>query len=230
MRKDGVVQDGFSETKHRVDLFWSMRSPYCYLALDRILSIHKDFRVDVRLRVVYPIAIRDPDFFRVRASKHYRTYHTIDAQRVADFYGIPFRRPVPDPIRQDMETGAIADEQPHVFLLTRLAQLAADAGRGLAFLDRVARLLWDGGTDDWDQGDHLARALAGAGLDFDEMADRAERDAEAIDAAIRQNEAAQDAAGHGGVPLMVFEGEPFFGQDRIDVLLWRMRQKGVTER
>jgi hypothetical protein len=29
------------------------------------------------------------------------------------------------------------------------------------------------------------------------------------------------------VPLMVFEGEPFHGQDRIDLLVWRMRQKGL---
>ena len=27
--------------------------------------------------------------------------------------------------------------------------------------------------------------------------------------------------------LFVLEGEPFFGQDRIDVLLWRMKQKGL---
>ena len=36
------------------------------------------------------------------------------------------------------------------------------------------------------------------------------------------------AAGHWGVPTMVFEGEPFFGQDRFDHLVWRMAQKGLT--
>jgi len=29
---------------------------------------------------------------------------------------------------------------------------------------------------------------------------------------------------------MVFNGEPFFGQDRIDLLVWRMRQHGLRER
>ena len=29
---------------------------------------------------------------------------------------------------------------------------------------------------------------------------------------------------------MVFEGEPFFGQDRIDVLVWRMKQKRLRSR
>jgi len=26
-----------------------------------------------------------------------------------------------------------------------------------------------------------------------------------------------------------FRGEPFFGQDRLDVLLWRLRQNGLRE-
>ena len=29
------------------------------------------------------------------------------------------------------------------------------------------------------------------------------------------------------VPTMVFQGEPFFGQDKIELLLWRMQQKGL---
>jgi 2-hydroxychromene-2-carboxylate isomerase len=38
------------------------------------------------------------------------------------------------------------------------------------------------------------------------------------------------AAGHWGVPTMVFEGEPFFGQDRFDMLVWRMQQRGLERR
>jgi 2-hydroxychromene-2-carboxylate isomerase len=29
---------------------------------------------------------------------------------------------------------------------------------------------------------------------------------------------------------MVYEGEPFFGQDRYDQLVWRMQQKGMARR
>jgi len=32
------------------------------------------------------------------------------------------------------------------------------------------------------------------------------------------------------VPTFVFENEPFFGQDRIDLLIWRMESKGLTLR
>ena len=43
-------------------------------------------------------------------------------------------------------------------------------------------------------------------------------------------EEALDAAGHWGVPTMVFEGEPFFGQDRLDVFVWRLRRHGLEPR
>ena len=57
-----------------------------------------------------------------------------------------------------------------------------------------------------------------------------ERDVDRYEAIIKDNEAAHRKAGHWGVPLFVFEGEPFFGQDRIDHLLWRMKQRGLRER
>lgn len=47
---------------------------------------------------------------------------------------------------------------------------------------------------------------------------------------IAANQDAQREGGHYGVPLMVFEGEPFFGQDRFDQLQWRMEQKGLARR
>jgi 2-hydroxychromene-2-carboxylate isomerase len=55
-------------------------------------------------------------------------------------------------------------------------------------------------------------------------------DPERYDAIIAANQRDLEAAGHWGVPTMVFEGEPFFGQDRIDLLLWRMRQRGLQRR
>jgi hypothetical protein len=32
------------------------------------------------------------------------------------------------------------------------------------------------------------------------------------------------------MPTFVFENEPFFGQDWIDLLIWRMESKGLTRR
>ena len=38
------------------------------------------------------------------------------------------------------------------------------------------------------------------------------------------------AVGHWGVPTTVFGGEVFFGQDRFDVLMWRLHQAGLARR
>ncbi|MDA7947004.1 MAG: DsbA family protein [Hyphomicrobiaceae bacterium] len=213
----------------KFEVYWSMRSPFCYLALDRILTIRKQYDVEVDLRIVYPLAVRSPDFFKT-APTHYRTYHLRDSNRVAEFLNIPYRRPIPDPVVQDMETHEIAEEQPHIHQLTRLAVAAAQAGKGLEFQDQVMRLLWDGRTNNWHEGNHLANAISRAGLNPDALKKAIEMNRERYDAAIEENHAAQTAAGHGGVPLFVFLGEPFFGQDRIDILMWRMRQSGLAYR
>lgn len=212
-----------------VDVFWSMRSPYCYLSLDRLLELRRRWAVDIALRVVYPIAIRNPGFFKT-APRHYRSYHLLDAQRVADFNAIPYRRPEPDPILQDMETNEIAAEQPHIRHLTRLAAAAGDEGKGLEFQDRVMRLLWDGSTDNWNSGSHLRDAIARAGLDADALIASVDDDPGKFDAIIETNQRAQADAGHSGVPLFAFNGEPFFGQDRLELLLWRLRQHGLEPR
>ena len=105
-----------------------MRSPYSYLALNRILEIQRDYHVEVNLCVVYPIAIRC------------------------------------------------------------------------------------------------------AGMNADEMMCQVSTQAADIETNIQASQAAQDTAGHGGVPSMVFKGEPFVGQDRIDLLLWCMKQHSLTAR
>lgn len=214
---------------HSLDLFWSFRSPYCYLALDRILEITRRYALDVNVRPVYPLAIRSPDFF-TRVHPNYRRYHLLDSKRLAEFLGIPYRRPIPDPVVQDMQNNRIAPEQPHIFRLTRLGIAAVLAGRGLAFVDQVSRVLWDGTVDGWNEGPHLANAAARAGLDLDVLDREIAADPARYDALIEANQQAHEAVGHWGVPTIVFDGEPFFGQDRLDLLVWRMRQKGLRER
>jgi 2-hydroxychromene-2-carboxylate isomerase len=208
------------------DLFWSFRSSYCYLALDRILAIERDHDARVRVRPIYPIAVRKPDFFK-NTNPLYRPYHTLDSKRVAESLGVPFRRPLPDPIQMDMETSAIDPEQPYIFRLTRLGMAAVMTGKGLAFLDQVSRIIWDGTVNGWDQGTHLAEAMTRAGLDAEKLEQDVAADPDKFDAALEENQAAHEAAGHWGVPLMVFEDEPVYGQDRVDLLLWRMKQKGL---
>lgn len=212
----------------RVDVFWSFRSPYSYLATPRLVALQREYDVDITVRPVYPIALRIPGFFK-KLNPLWVSYLMKDCARIAEMNGLPFAWPSPDPIVQDLATMEIAAEQPYIHRLTRLGVAAERRGHGLAFIHEVGKLTF-GGVKNWHEGDHLARACRQAGLDYDEPNDAIAADPADFDAAIEKNEADQKAAGHWGVPLMVFRGEPFFGQDRIDVLLWRMQQAGLSRR
>ena len=207
------------------DLYWSFRSPYSYLAIGRYRALSESHDVDIIVRPVYPLAIRQPDFFE-RNHPNWLGYTMRDMMRVAQFHGIPFGPPRPDPIVQNVMTREIAAEQPYIHRLTRLGQAAARRGRSLGFCHEAGMLIW-GGQEDWHLDAHLAGAATRAGLDFAELEAEAAADAEALDAEIHANQAALEAAGHWGVPTLVFDGEPFFGQDRIEMAKWRMEQKGL---
>lgn len=211
---------------HTLDIYVTLRSPYSYLASRRMLEIARDVDVPIRFRPVYPIAIRIPDFFE-NNDPLWIPYLVRDTARVSEMNDIPFAWPKPDPIVQDMETRKIAPEQPHIRRLTRLTMAAEEAGNGLQFYAEVSALIFSGVA--WDEGDRLKDAASRSGHDLAVLDAAIAADPEAYDTKIAVNEAAQREAGHWGTPLFVFDDEPFFGQDRIDMCLWRMRQAGVGD-
>ncbi|MEQ9587143.1 MAG: DsbA family protein [Parvibaculaceae bacterium] len=210
------------------DVFWSFRSPYSYLATKRIVAIEKTYDVKVNVRPVYPIAVRMDGFFKT-VNPMWPPYLMKDTVRIAEMEGLAYNWPSPDPVVMDLASGEVPKEQPYIHRLTRLGCAAAEARKGLAFIDEVSSIIF-GGVKDWHQGDHLKDAAARAGLDLGDLEAKVAADEAHFDNIITENEAAQKAAGHWGVPLMVFEGEPFFGQDRLDQLIWRMKQNGLQER
>jgi len=212
-----------------VDLFFSFRSPYSYLALPKTRKLVADYDVAVNLRPVYPLAVRVPGFFK-RANPQFARYIVLDSSRVAKHDGIPFRFPRPDPIVQDMSTLDVAEHQPYIHRLTRLGAAAQLEGRALEFTDAISRVLWDGTVKGWNERDHLARAASAAGFDLAAMDAAVAADPDRYEEVIKANEAVHAGSGHWGVPTFTFENEPFFGQDRIDLLIWRMESKGLTRR
>lgn len=202
-----------------VDLFWSFRSPYSYLAMPGALRLERDFKVTVRFRPVLPLGVRDPSFFSPDSLKRAK-YIFLDWPRRAEMLGVPHVWPSPDPIVQDMQTYKIAAEQPYIYRLTYLGVEAGRRGCGLAFAHEVSKLIF-GGTRDWHLGDRLALAAARAGLDLASM-DAAIADPTSHRATVDESQDALAKSGHWGVPTFVFEGEPFFGEDRIDTLRWRL--------
>src|SRR5271170_6761520 len=212
-----------------VDLFFSFRSPYSYLALTKTRKFVAEYDAMVNLRPVYPLAVRVPDFFK-KTNPQFARYVVLDSSRVAQHENIPFRFPRPDPIVQDMATLEVATHQPYIHRLTRLGALAQTEGRSLVFVDAIAQVLWDGTVKGWNEGDYLARAAEKAGFDLAVMDKAISADPGRYEAVITENETDHATSGHWGVPTFVFENEPFFGQDRIDLLIWRMQAKGLARR
>ena len=212
-----------------VDLFWSFRSPYSYLATPRLLEMTREYDFTVNVRPVYPLAVRSGAFFG-QVNRLWIPYLMHDTLRIAEMLDMPYRWPRPDPVVVDRTTRAAAPNQPYIHRLTRLGCAAAEAGHGLEFLREISHTIWSGTIDDWHEGDHMAKASARAGVDLGELDRSIVRAPDTYEAIIQENQDAHLACGHWGVPTMAFEGEPFFGQDRLDVLLWRMKQRGLRRR
>jgi 2-hydroxychromene-2-carboxylate isomerase len=214
-----------------VDLYWSFRSPWSYLATPRLRAMQDNYDLTVNFRPVYPIAVRTPEFFH-SVQPQWFSYFMTDVFRVAEFLDLPFVWPSPDPVVQYVDDTGLRqthEHQPHIQRLTHLGVLAAEQGRGIEFADEISRLIW-GGTADWHEGTHLAEATERAGLSLQALDAQAVEAPDRLEAVIEQNQADHSAAGHWGVPTCAFQGEAFFGQDRLDVLLWRLKQAGLQDR
>jgi 2-hydroxychromene-2-carboxylate isomerase len=210
------------------DLYWSFRSPYSYMVVPRLLALEAEHDVVCNVRPVYPLAVRTPEFFETR-DPLWAPYLMRDVFREAAFLGLPFRWPRPDPVQQAPGVG-YRMEQPYIHRLTHLGVAAAERGRGLAFLREASHTIWSGQVENWHEADHLARAAERAGLDYAELSAAVDGDPAGHAAVVEANQVAQREAGHWGVPMMVFNAEPFFGQDRFEQLVWRMQAAGLTAR
>jgi len=212
-----------------IDLFWSFRSPYSYLATPRLVAMQKDYDLNINVRPVYPLAVRSGEFFG-QVNPMWIPYLMRDTFRISQMLEMPYRWPRPDPVVVDPQTRAATPNQPYIHRLTRLGCAAAETSHGLDFLNEVSRVIWSGEHEGWHEGEHLKNATARAGLDLVELDKKITDDPEKYEAIIMANQKAHAEAGHWGVPTMAFNGEPFFGQDRIPDLLWRLKQNGLKAR
>lgn len=208
-----------------VDVYWSFRSPYSYLVTPDLQRLREEYNVSVKMRIVYPIAVRNPSLLFDSSNPNKSRYIMLDARRRAEFSGMPYQWPRPDPIVQEAGTMAVAEAQPYIHRLSALGIEAQRRGLGVEFATEVSSLIFSG-IQGWDRGNHLKDAAGRAGLDLVEL-DAAVEDGDQL-AEVKSNQERLAAVGHWGVPTMVLREEPFFGQDRIDTLRWRLDQYGLA--
>ena len=195
-----------SDTRFQLEFFASLRSPYTYIAMDRVNGLAKRLPVDVIQRPVLPMVMRG---LPVPRSK--RLYITLDTKREAEEAGVDFGR-VCDPVGRPVERAF------------SIYPLARREGVEAAFLESFARASFAEGVDTGEE-QGLRRVCERAGLDWQEAREFLDRPG--WEGELEANRAEMFAAGLWGVPSFRLLGDargPDFctwGQDRI----WRVEQE-----
>lgn len=190
----------------QVDFFFSFRSPYSYLAAPRAFALADAYDVDVVFRGVVPMAMRGQSVPRAKR------LHTLrDVRREAARLGMPFGR-IHDPIGAGAMRCLLVGEH------------AVDRGREREFVLMASRAIWAEAVDvSRDEG--LRAVCERAGLDWPGC--RAALDDPGTARRVEADTAALADLGQWGVPVLVFEGEPFWGQDRIEFVELTLREAGL---
>jgi len=179
----------------RLDFYFSFRSPYSYLAAPRAFALNERYAIDVRYRGVIPMASRGQSVPRAKQ------LHTLrDVDREARRLGMPFGR-----IHDPLGTGATR--------CLLVAEHARDVGREEEFVLSASRGIWAEAVDvATDSG--LRRVSERAGLEWEPCV--AALDDPMLQSRVDASTRALTALGHWGVPVIVFRGELFWGQDRLE--------------
>ena len=210
----------------KVDLYFSFRSPYSYLILPRIVELRDKYGVDINFKQVYPLAIREPEFFKGKNLFTYFLIRRIDYVRQAKKNNMVFVKPNPDPINQNLLTGKISDHQPYIFKLTHYCQ-AIQKDKQLDFAVVVSNKIWSG-LKNWNTDESIADATSKVGLKFEDIEKIRIENEQALIDEIKLNQKEQLEAGHHGVPLSVYKDKFFFGQDRFDDLVSELKKDGLV--
>jgi len=214
----------------KIDLYFSYRSPYSYLILPRMLKLKEKYDIDINFKIVYPIAIRMPEWFEGKNIFTYFFFKMIDMRLQAKKLGIPFTTKLrPDPIRQNIMTGKISSHQPYIFDICHLGQMAQIKGVGIEFAFEVSSLIF-GGVENWNTDENLSKAAKKVGLDLKHLRESVNVHEEEIISQIKQNQVDQLNAGHHGVPLTVIGDAYFFGQDQFKKIMKTLEENGLKER
>lgn len=189
-----------------LEFYPSLRSPYTYIAMERIYALPRRYPVDLRLRPVLPMVMRGLPIPRAK-----RFYITLDTMREAEDAGVAFGR-VCDPVGRPVERAF------------SLYPWAREQGRAAEFLLSFARAAFADGIDTGEDAG-LRQVVERVGLSWLEAREHLDREGWRDE--LEENRRALFEMGLWGVPSLRLLGgdgaEDFctWGQDRI----WRVEQE-----
>ncbi len=195
-----------------LEIFFSFRSPYSYLAVERVRAIASSFGIEFRIRLVLPMVMRG---MQVPLAKG--KYIAFDAGREARRLGVPFGRFV-DPVGEGIERCMAA------------AQAAQAENRHAEFVIEAGRAVFARGINVASE-KGLRKVTAKAALFWPSVADKLGRDdwRPAVEAARQE----MVDAGSWGVPTLRIGDWVTWGQDRDWLLIRHLerlckREDGVV--
>jgi 2-hydroxychromene-2-carboxylate isomerase len=190
-----------------VKMYSDFKSPFAYLAFEPGLALEQRYQVKVSWK---PFQLRIKDKGQRSLYSEYKTrYSYLDARRSAKPRGLVIRSQI-----------KVYD--------TRIALIgglfAQKHGQLLPFNLKVYELFWKRELVP-DDADQVAAVVASFGLPADEF-----RRYLAGEGAANYDRLQEEAAADNifGVPIFLFEHEPFWGYDRIPMLEERLAAAGLT--
>jgi len=189
-----------------VKMYSDYKSPFAYLAFDPAFALEQRFRIRLRW-IPFQLRIKGKGE-RSLYSEHKARYSYLDARRWARPRGLVIRGPL-----------KVYDTTPA--LIGGL--FAEQHGRLLDYSRRVYELFFKRELEA-DQPDAVASVIASLGMSADDY-----RKYLSGEGAVAYQRAQEEAAADHvfGVPLFFFEGEPFWGHDRIPILEDRLAEAGL---
>ena len=190
-----------------IKMYSDYKSPFAYLAFDPAFALQERYRVRVRW-IPFQLRIKGKGERSVY-SEYKARYSYLDARRWAKPRGILIRGPL-----------KVYDTTPAL-----IGGLFADKHGRLLDYSRKAYELFFRREFETDQPDAVATLISNLGLSAEEYREYLEGEG-ALAYRHAQEEAGADNVF--GVPLFIFEREPFWGHDRIPVLEQRLTEAGLA--
>ena len=180
--------------KHVLDFYFSFRSPYSYLACQRLLKLKNSVELEINIKTVLPMVMRG---LPVPSSK--RIYIFLDTKRESDRYDIPFGKTV-DPLGEGVSRSM------------SIFPYAQAQGLALEYISSVSKGIWAEGQD-VTKDEVLKQLSERAGLNWKEASPYLEN--KDWEKKAETNRKDMIACGFWGVPSFQYGEECFWGQDRL---------------
>ena len=177
----------------KLEFYFSFRSPYSYLAAERVFKLAELYKIPLEIKPVMPMVTRG-----IPAPKIKRMYIVKDAKREAKRYDIPFGK-ICDPLGEG------------VHKCMALFLYAQEQGKDKEFIAAASAGIWSQGMD-MTQQSNLRKLIKKCGLDWEQAKAFLSVDWKPM---AEKNSDDLEALGLWGVPSFKYGDLVIWGQDRL---------------